>query len=271
MLIKGRAFMKKVLKKIRNKFIKTTVLNETVIDGTVYRVIEKTSILPSYNGCRAICFKTPDEPNRVYFHSMIYLDEKKHYQPVLITPQKIIELWHSSFEPKNALVLGAAGCAVPRFIAFNYPEMKTVGIEYCREFVEMANNYFFTDRISDRFSLTLGDAFDYVINKKNAEKQDIIFVDIFDKNSIPENTFSEEFINGLYEITSDSSAVIFNLLTSKKEDAVLFATDIKAPFTRKTVVCNDGRTMLVLIKSTDEKKLDAFSDKIHTVGDITEI
>lgn len=262
--------MKKILKKIRNKFIKTAVLNETVIDGTVYRVIEKTSILPSYNGRRAICFKTPDEPNSVYFHSMIYLDEKKHYQPALITPQKIIELWHKSFEPKNALVLGAAGCAVPRFIAFNYPEMKTVGIEYCPEFIEMANKYFFTDRISDRFSLTLGDAFDYVINKKSPEKQDIIFVDVFDKNSIPENTFSEEFINGLYEITSDNSAVIFNLLTLNEKDADLFAEGIKAPFTRKTVVCNNGRTTLVLAKSTDGKKLDAFMDGIHTVGDVTE-
>ncbi len=263
--------MKKVLKKIRNKFIKTTVLNETVIEGTVYRVIEKTNILPSYSNRRAICFKTPDEPNRVYIHSMIYLNEKKHYQPVLIIPQKIIELWHSSFEPKNALVLGAAGCAVPRFIAFNYPEIKTVGIEYCPEFVEMANKYFFTDRISDRFSLVLGDAFDYVINKKNAEKQDIIFVDIFDKDSIPETAFSEEFINGLYEMTSDNSVVIFNLLELNKEDAVSFAKEIKTPFTRKTVVCNNGRTALLFAKSTDEKKLNVFSDGIHTIGDITEI
>lgn len=262
--------MKKVLKKIRNKFIKTTVLNETVIEGTVYRVIEKTNILPSYSNRRAICFKTPDEPNRVYIHSMIYLNEKMHYQPVLIIPQKIIELWHSSFEPKNALVLGAAGCAVPRFIAFNYPEMKTVGIEYCPEFIEMANKYFFTDRISDRFSLILGDAFDYVINKKCPEKQDIVFVDIFDKDSIPENTFSQEFINGLYEITSDNSAVIFNLLTLNEKDAELFADGIKAPFTQKTVVSRNGRTTLVLAKSTDEKKLDAFMDGIHTVGDVTE-
>lgn len=33
--------MKKALKKLQSKFVKTTVLNETVIGGTTYRVVEK--------------------------------------------------------------------------------------------------------------------------------------------------------------------------------------------------------------------------------------
>lgn len=262
--------MKKALRKLQSKFVKTTVLNETVIGGTTYRVVEKTSILPWYKNKRAICFKSPQEPNRVYVHSMIYNTLKAHYQPTLIVPQKLIEFWHRHYKPQNALILGAAGCTVPRFIALNFPEMQTVGIEYCSEFIEMANKYFFISQISDRFTLLEGDAFNYVINKRSSEKQDIIFVDVFDKTSIPEELFSEEFLNSLYEQTNEDSLIIFNLLTLNKEKAKSFANSIKAPFSKKILIFNGNSVMLALVKSTDSRKTDDFFREIHIFDSIVE-
>lgn len=263
--------MKKTLKKIQAKFIKTTVLNETVIDNLPYRVVDKTSPLPWYKNRRAICFKNPDEPYKVYIHSMVFHSKRSHYQPVIIIPQKIIEVWHNAFKPKRALVLGAAGCTVPRFIAQNFSEMTTVGIEYCPEFVELANKYFFISEISDRFSLVQGDAFDFILNQKITSKPDVIFVDIFNESSIPNETFSDAFINALYETASSDAVIIFNLLSTSKEDAAAFTKEIKAPFSGKTVIYKDGRSTLILVKSTDSEKIKTFSDKIHTFGDIIEI
>lgn len=263
--------LKKSLKKIQSKFIKTTVLNETVIDNLPYRVVDKTSFLPWYKNRRALCFKNPDEPHRIYVHSMIYHSKRSHYQPTLIIPQKVIEAWHNVYKVKNALMLGAAGCTVPRFIALNFPEMTTVGIEYCPEFIELANKYFFISEISDRFSLVQGDAYDYVKNPNVSSKSDVVFVDIFSEYSIPNETFSDEFINALYEITSSDAVIIFNLLSLNQDDAVVFAKGIKASFSRKTVICKNERVTLVLVKSTDSEKSKRFSDRLHTLGDITEI
>ncbi len=262
--------MKKALKKIQNKFVKTTVLNETVIEDTVYRVVEKTCFLPWYHNRRAICFKSAEEPKKVYIHSMIYNSPKVHYQPVLAVPQKVTELWHKQFEPKKALVLGAAGCTVPRFIALNFPEMQTVGIEYCREFVEIANEYFLLSQISDRFTLVEGDAFDYVINKKITEKQDIIFVDVFNSPSVPDEVFSDEFLNGLYEETNPDSLVIINLLTLEKDAAENFANGIKEPYDRKALILNGQTVTLLLAKSKNSEKLNSFFESIHIFDSVEE-
>lgn len=263
--------MKKALKKIQAKFIKTTVLYETVIENTAYRVVEKTSVLPWYADRRAICFKSPNEPEKVYIHSMIYHSKRKRYQPVFYAPQKISECWHNVFKPNNALILGVGGGAVPRFFALNFPEMKITGVEYCEEFIEIAYKYFFISEISDRFSLIHGDAYDYIINNKNDEKQDIVFVDIFNAASIPCETFSEEFVNGLYENTSSDSLVIFNLLTLNKDDAVSFAKGIKAPFNKKILIFNNATVTLALIKTADIEKMSAFNKEIHIFDDVVEI
>lgn len=263
--------LKKTLKKIQARFVRTTVLNETVINNMPYRVVEKTSVLPWYRNSRALCFKTPDEPNKVYIHSRIFHSKKAHYQPALVVPQKVIELWHNLFNPKRALVLGAAGCTLPRFIALNFPEMQTVGIEYCPEFIELAKKYFFISQISGRFSLVQGDAFDYVINKKIPEKQDVIFVDIFNKSSIPDELFSEEFMNGLYEETNPDSLIVFNLLTLNRDDAAEFAKGITPPFNKKALILNSNSLMLILVKSTDGEKLNTFFEGIHIFDSVIEI
>lgn len=262
--------MKNALRKIQKKFIKTTVLNETVIGDTVYRVIEKTSFLPWYQNRRAICFKSAEEPKKVYIHSMIYNSPKVHYQPVLVVPQKVTELWHKQFGAKRALVLGAAGCTVPRFIALNFPEMQTVGIEYCHEFVEIANKYFLLSQINDRFTLIEGDAFDYVINRKFTEKQDIIFVDVFNSLSVPSEVFSEEFINRLYEETNSDSLVIINLLTLKKDAAEDFANGIKTPFDKKALILNGQTVTLLLAKSEDSEKMKGFFENINIFDSLEE-
>lgn len=263
--------LKRKLKKIQSRFIKTTVLYETVIDGKFYRVIEKTSILPWYKDRRAICFKEPAEHDRVYVYSMILNSKRARYQPVFVAPQKIIEAWHGLFKPKKALVLGTAGGTVPRFIALNFPEMQTVGVEYCRDIIEIAKEYFFLSQISDRFTLLEGDAFDYVINKKIPEKQDVVFVDIFDGVSIPCKVFSEEFLNSLYECTGKDSVIIFNLLTLGGDSAAEFAKGIKAKFAKKILVLNGNTVTLVLAKSENGEKLNAFSEKIHIFDSVIEL
>lgn len=134
----------------------------------------------------------------------------------------------------------------------------------------MANKYFFISQINDRFTLLEGDAFDYVINKRSSEKQDIIFVDVFDKTSIPEELFSEEFLNSLDEQTNEDSLIIFNLLTLNKEKAKSFANTIKVPFSKKILIFNGNAVMLALVKSTDSRKTDDFFGEIHIFDSIVE-
>lgn len=256
----------KIKQTLKKYLIKTNVLEEFILDGILYRVVERKSVVPWYKTRRALCFK---DNGASYIYSVITLDKKARYQPYLLGHQKIIELWNSHFDSKNTLILGCAGCAVPRFIAFNFPEMKTTGIEYCSKLIDVAKKYFYADKLSDRFALVHGDAFDYVINKKYTEKQDIIFVDLFSGSKIPENVFSGEFLNSLYECTNENGIVIFNLLSLKKEDTVTFAKNSAPDVFKKAIIFKDKKSILVLAKSQNDEKLNVFFDDLQDIGDLT--
>lgn len=250
-----------MFRKLRSRFIKTTVLEELNVDGTTYRVVDKTG--PFYKGRRALVFK---KDGVVYIHSTIYTDKKIKLQPSMIICQNIIDLWGKRFGINNALCLGAAGCAMPRFISLAYPKSHTVGIEYVKEFVDIAKKYFLLNEIENQFELKLGDAFEYVKSKEIKNKFDAIFIDIFDKDTLPENLFSQEFLEDLYNVSSENAVLVFNLLTFSPSKAQKFAQSIKASFNIKAIVVKEGRTSLVLSKTDTEEKRKEFLSSLESLG-----
>lgn len=257
--------MKRFLKKILSKFIKTKVLDEINVNGTTYRVVEKTCPFPFYKNKRALVFKMPGK-NITFIHSMIYLNKRKKIQPTMWLPQKIIELWGKSFDVEKTLCLGAAGCAVPRFIAHSFPKSYTIGVEYVPEFVEIAKKYFLLDEIEKQFKLELGDAFKFVKNEELKNTQDLIFVDVFDDENVPDEVFSNEFLENLFNCLNDNSVAVFNLLTYSPSGAQKFAQSIKTPFDIKAVVVKNRRTALVLAKTKNEEKCKEFLNSLDDLG-----
>ncbi len=251
-----------MLKKLRSKLVKTKVLEEINLNNITYRVVEKTSIVPSYSGRRALVFRVPNK-NGTFIHSMIYIDKKKRYQPTFYLPQRVLDLWGEKFSLNENLCLGAAGCAVPRFLGLNFKESHTVGVEYSKEFIELAKKYFLINEIENQFDLVNADAFEYVKNENIKEKFDSVYIDIFDAEKLPQNIYGEDFINSLYLCTKENSVCVFNFLAEKPSKISEFAKSIKDEFPKKAVVYKDGRTALLLIKTNAREKANSVLEQLE--------
>ena len=253
--------------KLRNYFIKTKTVDTFKIGDILYKVIDRKCFLPSYKNRRDLLFKTEDS-KYVYSHSAVFLDTKNVFQPVLSTPQKLIDAWSKRGSVDNALVLGCAGCTIPRFIALKYPQCKTVGIEYEEKFIEIAWKYFWIPEFDSKFQLLHGDAFKYV-KDTDGEKYDIICVDVFSENQLPQDVFSKDFINDINNCSKDNSIIIFNLLEEAMDNVLPFAKALPDYFNEKYIINYDIHCFLVAIKSVNATGKNGFIESLKQIGNVT--
>lgn len=254
---------------LRKHLIKTQTIDAFKLNNITYKIVDRKSILPSYKNRRDLLFKT-ENSSRIYSHSAVFTDTKNVFQPVFITPQKLIDAWSKRSEIKNALVLGCAGCTIPRFIALKYPECKTVGIEYEEKFIEIAWKYFWIPEFDSKFTLLHGDAFEYV-KDTDGEKFDVICVDVFSENQLPQDVFSNEFMSDVNNCSKDDSIIIFNLLEESIDNVLPFAKDLPDYFNEKYIINYDIHCFLVAIKSTTDTNKNNFIESIKNIGNIITI
>ena len=125
--------------------------------------------------------------------------------------QIMFDQWAVIHQLKKVLVLGCAGCAMPRYFNLSYKDCETIGIEYSEKLISIANKYFLDGLDMNRFDLIHGDAFEYTQNYKG-ETFDAIYVDLFNGMDICQEVFSEKFLNEIYNILSDNGIVVFNII-----------------------------------------------------------
>lgn len=253
--------------KLRKYFIKTKTIDTFKLGDITYKIVDRKCFLPSYKNRRDLLFKT-ENSNRVYSHSAIFLDTKNIFQPVLSTPQKLIDAWSKRDNVDNALVLGCAGCTIPRFIALKFPQCKTVGIEYEEKFIEIAWKYFWIPEFDSKFKLLHDDAFEYV-KDTDGEKYNVICVDVFSENQLPQDVFSNEFLSDVNNCSKDNSIIIFNLLEESIDNVLPFAKALPDYFNEKYIINYDIHCFLVAIKSTDSIDKKDFIESLKQIGNVT--
>lgn len=251
--------------RLRRLLIKVNVLEEFTEDGVPYAVLERTSFLPQYRSQRALCLK---EHGSQYTHSAIYCNPKYRHQPVYDLPQKVADLWAADHPMHQALVLGCAGCAFPRFLALSFADCRITGVEYSEHFVQLAERYFLLDQMGDRFTLLCDDAFRYL--PANPEpKRNLLFVDIFSGDKVPDAAFSVAFAAALYEAAASESVIIVNLLNVPAVRVEGFLHTAAYPYAGKVLLTEGGRRYAVLTKTADRAAAEAFLKGLKTLGDVT--
>lgn len=111
----------------------------------------------------------------------------------------------------NSLLLGVAGgCVIKILKKYNF-KGKITGIELDPEIITVAKNYFKLNEYTD-LEVIEGDANDYVKHANN--HYDLIIVDIFQDNIMPDFLFSDDFIVNLKRILSDNGTILFNSIAT---------------------------------------------------------
>lgn len=113
-------------------------------------------------------------------------------------------------QPKNILILGLGGGILPRTIQENYPDVQIDSVEIDPAVVTVAER-FFKYKTSQKSTITIEDARVFVRSKLRENKHyDMIFVDAFDKNYIPEHLLTTEFLQQLRCLLSSDGVLVAN-------------------------------------------------------------
>ena len=117
---------------------------------------------------------------------------------------------------EKILILGVAGGSVVKTLVNEIKfEGKIIGVELDPDIIKIANTYFEIDKIKS-LEIILENAEDFLKNKK--ENFDLIIIDIFQDNFMPEFLFEEFFINNVIENLNNNGFIIFNTMILNGND-----------------------------------------------------
>jgi spermidine synthase len=139
-----------------------------------------------------------------------------------------------SYELKvtSVLILGLGGGSVVPVINRHYPKAKIVGIEIDPVMVEVGSK-FLGFRKSKNLEVIVDDAF-AVFTKKSkrsnhwcSRKYDLVVIDLYVGEAIPEKLKSDEFLECIKNMTTTNGIVLINHLRGHKYNTALHAFEKK--------------------------------------------
>lgn len=215
-------------------------------DGIPLRVVDMEGTTRTPNPVRCIM----DERGGCY--SAIDLTDSRR-QPFLELMQDVIDKWFSGKKIKNAIVLGAAGCALPRFLIKSFPEVDVVAVECSKTLITIAKKYFLKNLDTRRLRIVHDEAAKYLSRKSTSIKCDLIISDVFNGASVSERVYSASFFRAAKKsvVNAQNGVVLANL--SGLEQSVLDEIINKAlcEFSSVAVYRKNGRIVLAASADVD--------------------
>ena len=112
------------IRKYGRRTILETVRSEDEGSDVRYQIVQYT--LPVFHGADALAIEFDN--NGSYIYSAVYTNPRRHFQPVYQVAQRLIDAYFAKRGLDSALVLGCAGCTIPRFLVLHYPHSRVVGV-----------------------------------------------------------------------------------------------------------------------------------------------
>ena len=114
----------------------------------------------------------------------------------------------------NILILGVAGGSVIKTLVKEIGfEGKIVGVEIDKEIIQLAKKYFDLQE-NNNLEIIIDDAANFV--KNHAQNYDLIVIDIFQDNFMPEFLFEIQFIQSIKALLTTNGFIIFNTMVLDK-------------------------------------------------------
>lgn len=117
---------------------------------------------------------------------------------------------------QSALILGVAGGSVIKTLKDEFDFTgKITGVELDNKTIKIANDYFGLNKFTD-VEIINDDAQNFAAKTKT--KYDLIVIDIFQDNVMPEFLFEEPFISNLHNILEKNGNILFNTIVNFSND-----------------------------------------------------
>lgn len=110
--------------------------------------------------------------------------------------------------PLRVLHLGAAACALPRYLAHAYPQSRHVAVEIDAELARLAREWFDLPR-APRLRIRVGDA-RAVVEALTPETRDVVIRDAFAESVTPTHLMTAEFTEAVRRVLAAGGLYIAN-------------------------------------------------------------
>lgn len=112
-------------------------------------------------------------------------------------------------DPSNILIVGLGGGSLSKYCFRRFPESKIVTIENSEAVIGL-RDLFKIPEDSERFQIVHADAGEYM--RRVNQAYDVLLLDGFTADGLPEHLFSETFYRNCYHALADGGILVANLL-----------------------------------------------------------
>lgn len=148
-----------------------------------------------------------DTKNATYSHEDLYTNFYQCFQQIKISQQTL----------QNVLVLGLGLGSIPLMLEQNFKQnAQYQAVEIDPIIIQLAQKYM-PSPILQKTKITQADAFNFIENPPTATKFDLIAIDIFIDDKIPQNIQTQNFLKNTQKILKTKGILIFNHLNNKSQ------------------------------------------------------
>jgi spermidine synthase len=154
----------------------------------------------------------------------------------------------------NVLILGLGAGSAAEVLNKHYPTAAITGLDIDPEMVNVGKKYLRLNSITN-LKIVIDDAEDWVIKnakKKSSKKFDLILIDLFHGERIPEKFYEEEFLNNVKKNLKKNGIVAFNHLYafSDRPDASRLGSVLRKVFTKIITVTPEANIIYLAQKES---------------------
>lgn len=152
---------------------------------------------------------------------------------------------------QEILILGVAGGSVIKTLRDEIGfRGKITGVEIDPEIIKIANQYFELNK-TENLELIIDNAAEFV--EETTKKYDLIVIDIFQDNFMPEFLFEGKFITSVLRILNKNGKIIFNTMVINQENKlrnIEFMSKFKMPYLVNKIRNIEKFNELIIIQKT---------------------
>ncbi|MGC8479303.1 MAG: spermidine synthase [Candidatus Micrarchaeia archaeon] len=116
------------------------------------------------------------------------------------------------FEKPNILMIGLGGGSIIKEISKIFTRANIDVVEINNEVISLYKNFFKDNEIEDSVKIYNKNGFDFVSSRKNT--YDIIILDAYEIDNIPEEFLTEEFVKNSYRSLKENGILVINCIDS---------------------------------------------------------
>ncbi len=165
------------------------------------------------NGLRCMSFLEPPAPIVQSCMSLLHPKEVLfNYVQIFLSTLFLVE------DPRKILIIGLGGASLPKALNILVPNAKIHIVEINPAIPPIVEKYF-EYKFNDTNRIFIEDGIEYVKNSA-ADRYDMVFIDAFSADYIPDGFLTSEFMNNVKRILTKNGVVAMNTFVSSEKEEI---------------------------------------------------